>query len=411
MSRGRFLFRLDQGDQPAGGTLEYRPFGTRSLKIEIGTVIDLPPLTLNVEGPPGGNGRIYTLAGPGRELQISWGGGHENGPPAMAEDLAMAFEKSAALAGDRKRNTIFFNVRHLGPGLPANVPLTVKAVREDGTLQASLTITLSRPPGYSDDVIRLMPAGEETGRWAPSNGNRLPLYDSRWWPSDTINYVSSQPPSITVERDGDALLVKWARDKRIASIKDLTAPTILDIQDGLSFELFHFDDDHLVLRAWFFWLDKSIGHKFFVGRHEVPDVERFDMLLRKTDGQVLLACTDLHWRENWGQLIEPADPLEATIGLTIDQKWEMGRKAMGKIFTHEDDTRPRYNPLGFIHRLAERLAAGDEVVVKRAKGSEAHVPSLNNIGQATIGGHDEPIVLKKETRTVHEMTSTDVRKG
>ncbi|MCZ7669031.1 MAG: hypothetical protein M5U34_18485 [Chloroflexi bacterium] len=61
-----------------------------------------------------------------------------------------------------------------------------------------------------------------------------------------------------------------------------------------------------------------------MGRHEVPDAERFDLLLRPGDGLVTLACTDLHWREMWGQTIAP--PLEATVGLNWRQKAVLGKE-------------------------------------------------------------------------------------
>ena len=109
--------------------------------------------------------------------------------------------------------------------------------------------------------------------------------------------------------------------------------------------------------------------------------------------------------------MKPAAPIEATIGLDFKAKAGLLGHGLNKIFRHKEDTRPRYNPIGFIHRLAGRLAAGDEVVVKRAKGLEAHVPTLNNVGMATIDDEQRLIIVTKKTNTVTEMTSTDVRKG
>jgi hypothetical protein len=92
---------------------------------------------------------------------------------------------------------------------------------------------------------------------------------------------------------------------------------------------------------------------------------------------------------------------------------DLGREKLFKFFRGgEKAVRPRYNPLGYITRLAERLAEDDEAAVTRAKGTEAHVPMLNNIQQVKLDDEDEElIVTNRGTRSVHEMTSSDVRLG
>ena len=74
--------------------------------------------------------------------------------------------------------------------------------------------------------------------------------------------------------------------------------------------------------------------------------------------------------------------------------------------------RPHYNPLGYVSRLAERLAQDDEAAITRAKGTEAHVPTLNNIQQVKLDDENEELIItNRGTRSVHEMTSSDVRLG
>jgi hypothetical protein len=410
MNEGVFKFRLDIADEQDGGSFDYQPWGTRSLKLNISTQEDLPVLRLRPDRLSDKPGICYGNADGGHAFIISWGGGHEQGPPAMVEDFAFAFERAVELKGNKKANTIFFNLTHIGPDIPETEKVTIKAFRDDGSVQAILVIKLQKPNSYSDSVIWFSESSDGSNHWSLSAGNLLPVYDSRWWPGRYVNYEIVTAPPIKVERLGSVLKVRW-EDDLIAGITDLTNPTVLDQERALALELFHFDKNYVALRPWFFWLDKDIGFKFFFGRHEVPDAERFDMLINKNDGRVVLACTDLHWRESWGQVVDP--PLEATIGLTQKHKMDLGREKLFKFFKGgEKAVRPRYNPLGYISRLAERLAQDDEAAITRAKGTEAHVPTLNNIQQVKLDDENEELIItNRGTRSVHEMTSSDVRLG
>jgi hypothetical protein len=158
----------------------------------------------------------------------------------------------------------------------------------------------------------------------------------------------------------------------------------------------------VALRIWFFWLDKNIGKAFFVGRHEVPDAERFDMLIRRQDGATTLACTDLHWRETWGRVTR-GEPLKATLGLSREAKIKLAEGAMSKMWrvwqrAEDVDHKRPYNPLPYIERMAATL--GQEAVgTVRAKGTEAHLPALQNVETTDEDGRPP------------RMTSSDVRLG
>jgi hypothetical protein len=158
----------------------------------------------------------------------------------------------------------------------------------------------------------------------------------------------------------------------------------------------------VALRVWFFWVDKYVGGGFFVGRHEVPDAERFDMIIRRRDGRVLLAGTDLHWREVWARVL-PDKILRATLGMPRDTAMKLAREKWSEAWneiwgraTHRGgpgaDGEPPNNPVDpYIRRLAEREAT----VTLKAGGTEAHLPTLHNV----------------EQRRPPAMTSSDVRLG
>ncbi|MCA9875110.1 MAG: hypothetical protein KC441_15680, partial [Anaerolineales bacterium] len=403
-------FQLEQAQQD-GGSWDYRPWGTRSLKIRLATTQDLGPLRLRWPGAIQKAGLVCAYVGAGSEFVISWGGGHDPDVPVRTEDKWGAFEEIAPVLAGAEPNFLYFNVTHSGEALPESVPLTVEAYPDGGgTAVATLTLHLQRPAELPKRVIRLLPvtAGQ---RWEASEGEFLPLYDCRWWPARTVTYEKAERPPLAVQREGEQLLVQWA-GQTVARIVDQTRPLVLDQLDDVKFELFQFITparEYLALRVWFFWLNKEIKVLSLggLGRHEVPDAERFDLLLRKKDGLVTLACTDLHWREMWGQVIEP--PLVATIGLNLQQKAELGEEKLGSVFKKAaKDARRDYNPIGYIERLAEDLAQDDEELITRAKGTEAHVPMLNNVQQVTAGPDGQTIVVTKGTSTEHEMTSSDV---
>jgi len=199
-----------------------------------------------------------------------------------------------------------------------------------------------------------------------------------------------------VRVDGVNLRVEWG-DKVVAKITDHTNPSVLK-PESMRLELFDFDRNHLALRAWFFWLDTNIG-----SGHEVPDAERFDMLLRKNDGYVTLACTDMHWREMWAQI--DGAPMQATLGMSRAAKLKLlteGLEKVKAIFTgkkeadHEGVFSPVDGPEPLVPKQAARLGGGD--FATRGKGAEAHLPTIVN-------------VVEQSDATTLKMVSSDVRLG
>jgi hypothetical protein len=199
------------------------------------------------------------------------------------------------------------------------------------------------------------------------------------------------------------LIVDWdTHGNTIAVIDDYTTPSALLQGEALGFECFSFDEWSIALRLWFFWVDKFHGPAAFIGRHEIPDVERFDMIIRRNDGRALLAATDLHWREVWARII-PGKILHATLGMprkvAIELAKERWSDAWNEIWARarrQDQSQQVIeafnNPVDpYIRRLAEREAT----VTIKAGGSEAHVPTLHNV----------------EQRRPPVMTSSDVRIG
>ena len=406
-------FALDEEFVQADHPLIYRPWGTRTIKLKLITRTDQPALWVRPQGvlpEETALGIHKAYADDSRAFHITWGGGHERGPCAKTKDVLSAFETCAPLAAD-DTSYLFFNLTHAGTTLPSSASITVRAfecLSSRGVIverdHARLSLPIKLPPNLPpvDEIIRIVP-GEQDGTWITSAGRYLPDYDSRWWPSPEVTYEPGERPPVVVRTAKGALSIEWGEPgKTIAVIEDYTDPSVLLLAESIAFELFAFDQWSFVLRVWFFWVDKYIGGGFFVGRHEVPDAERFDMIIRRKDGQVLLAGTDLHWREVWARVL-PTKILRATLGMPRDtamqlakDKWsetwnEIWGKALHRAEKSTDTEHPN-NPIDpYIRRLAEREAT----VTVKAGGTEAHIPTLHNV----------------EQRRPPVMTSSDVRLG
>jgi hypothetical protein len=391
MSIDMINFQVDKSAN--NGELFYRPFGIRTLKLSVSTAKKMPPLRVRpkaIHKEESEADFILGYADDGRDFIVSWGGGHETGPCVKSKDSLMATEEPATLEPNTS-SIVFFNLRHVGPGIPNSAKLTLEAFEDEGgSIRADLSLKLKKPKMFTTNPIHYEEV--EPGNWVPQ-GNRMTSYDPRWWPRP-INYGFHQRfPLIHIKRMGKALSIQRS-GKEIAKIIDVTNPSILG-KDALAFELFNFDYWHYALRIWFFWLDNKIGRL-----HEVPDAERFDLLIRKVDGVVTLACTDLHWREVWGQIKDP--PMQATIGLTLEK--------IGNIFTEKikDSFSKRirenkvedkaYNPIKYIEKRAAVLGKQGGPI-GRASGPRSHIPDIKNV------------VKSSDEFDLSLMVSSDVRFG
>jgi hypothetical protein len=406
-------FPLDQRFVQADRPLVYRPWGTRTIKLKLTTRVDLPKLWIRPQAvlPEEAALGIYkAYADDCHALHVTWGGGHERGPCASVRDVLSAFETCAPLAAG-ETNYLFFNLTHAGETVPPSATVTLRAFeclettgkcseRDFATLRLPIQPPPDLPPVH--EIMRMAP-GRQENTWEPSAGRYLPVYDSRWWPSPEVAYEASERPPLVVRMQPAALVIEWGEPgKPVAVIEDHTDPSVLLLAETIAFELFAFDPWSVALRVWFFWVDKYVGGGFFVGRHEVPDAERFDMIIRRRDGRVLLAGTDLHWREVWARVL-PDKILRATLGMPRDTAMKLAREKWSEAWneiwgraTHRGgpgaDGEPPNNPVDpYIRRLAEREAT----VTLKAGGTEAHLPTLHNV----------------EQRRPPAMTSSDVRLG
>lgn len=406
-------FELDKRSEQPVQQLVYRPWGTRTLKLKLQSQVDLPALTIRprrILPEEQAMGIYQAYADDQNAFRITWGGGHESGLNARSKDVLGAFESSAPLKANES-SYIYFAVTHTGAQLPDSASVTINAYENASgnglrtEAAASLPVRLLLPDHMPpvDHIIRMVP-GEQADTWIASPGRYLPVYDSRWWPAPQVTYQPCECPPLLIRIDQGKLLVGWGEQgNTIAVVEDFTQPPALLLGESVAFELFAFDNWSIALRVWFMWVDKYVGGGAFLVRHEIPDAERFDMIIRRKDGRVLLACTDLHWREVWARVL-PAKILRATLGMpretalklamekwseTWNQIWAAPARLMGKV---QEEIEGINNP---VEPYIRRLAAREATVTLKASGMEAHIPTLHNV----------------EQRRPSVMTSSDVRQG
>ncbi len=400
MATGSIKFALDESNQDAA--LAYRPWSVRTLKVVVSVTAvnqnNFPALRLRTKrmADKDATGITCGYADQNDDFVISWGGGHEDGPCVKASDDGH-IEGCVPLTTTTTSN-IFLNVHHRGPGVPATAVLTLEAFDENDNdkVYARLTVTLQKPTVNASNILQLNPT--TFGKWQTNAGTLLPTYDPRWHPETDVTYVSSDAIPLQVQQDKFALRFLWG-GQEIAVIEDKTRPSMLDPNfsadkykpGGVHFELFHWDDEFIVLRIWFSWLNIRIpDHIWKVAKHEVPDAERFDLLIRRKTGSIGLACTDLHWREMWGRCEKQDEPITGYIGLTGGTLIRVGiEDIMNKKLPRslpENLTIKKKLPydllLDFVKREAAAFAeeeddGGGEVTL--GPGNQAHVPTLNNV--------------------------------
>lgn len=315
-------------------------------------------------------------SGQAPDLWVAWGAGDERGFCVKTKDR-FKIDKVALPLDDDKFYYVYLHLIHRPRDPFAHTPsektpvlskvegLTVQASGEDGQIYGETTVRLTAPATATNPLRAHWDWNLDAGvstitlRGAGDGPAQLPLYVSRWWPARQVEYAPVD--AATAQFLQDLKITYHRRDNgqnrsRVdvslgdTLLAEFTGDLALPLHDYrlCSAEAFRFVDDyHLVVRLWFYWVhlgfspdqlmtfvppDRradwrpeaervSDGLKGFIlpwhRREEVPDVERFDLLLDPNDLDVKYVGTDTHWQEFWA-IVADGEPLRARIATLLD---------------------------------------------------------------------------------------------
>ncbi len=251
-----------------------------------------------------------------RGLRIIWGGGQENGLQTIVK-------------GNDKKHLFLFV-------FPTD---NFKLLDYNLTLQVNKTIVGSNQPNMREEIIiKLSPIQDvqlleniahqkirnnsEIAK-ITFNGNLVCSYYPRWYPelfnliANTNNYYQFDP---TISNISLKLLKKSQgsdKDRIVLNFKEKETAIIEGDMDGANYhiDLFKFNNS-FIIRIWFLWISKKQFHdknnlvplqlevqtRGIFDNPELPDFERFDIVISSLNGNILAVCTDFHWQEYWYKL-------------------------------------------------------------------------------------------------------------
>lgn len=393
---------------PVPQSIDFLPYGTRTLKLRV--TADNPValrgerLILRSEHLPQGFGRrrFYSHEQGTTHFRVSWGGGRNRPGACLSSADVVVLEHKVPLQEcreiGREPSYVYLNVTHLHGSCQAPYTLLLGVHREDAPkheppLQVT-PITLTPPRQIADgEVKRPLRFDHSAGCFV---GRHVPRYLGRWWSPWQVRYV--EPPSIPalfLASLDDILAVEWHSGpedrvlggQRIAEIADhIALQSVAGDTRLFDAELYHLHGDYFVLRLWFSWL---MEHDIRTALDEIPDAERFDLVIDAATRQVVFAATDLHWREVWARASTgPGAPVRGHLGLmsesglqyvkdklpALDAARESWLAEVEKVLRQDSPRAGLRIPSEVVR--AELRDPGKSTA--RGIGLEAHVPSLEN---------------------------------
>lgn len=378
-------------------SVDYHPFGVKVLKLGVrrrkSVENDLPPLWIRPEGyqTPDLDSQPHAFgrADDDEDLWVAWGAGDEAGFAVNLADKNV-FEKESAPITDDTLYHIYLHLIHR-PADPLthqlnNKTLTVVAADAKGDIYGKLTVQLTTPQNSPNPVRTSWAWNQDndastlTFQGVGDAAAQLPRLVARWWPSQKIVYEDVDAKTaeflsqlkIIYKRQADADRGQLTCFHGDLVIADIAGDIRLPIHDQrlCAVDLFRFPDDHhIVIRVWFYWLHLTFSTDELTAfapaehlsawqaqagqlkanldsgsipwhiREEVPDLERFDLILDPDNLRLQYVGSDAHWKEFWAE-VDKGETLQARIATKRDipavvwQNWEI----------HKSE-KPIYNPL------------------------------------------------------------------
>ena len=251
-----------------------------------------------------------------RGLRIIWGGGQENGLQTIVK------------GNDKKYLFLFVfpsdNFKLLDYNLTLQVNKTKVGSTQPNTLE-EIIIKLSpiQDVQLIDNIAHQKVRNNSDIAKITFDGNLVGSYYPRWYPelfnliANTNNYYQFDP---TISNISFKLLKSsqgYDKDRIVLNFKEKEIAIIEGDMDGANYhiDLFKFNNA-FIIRIWFLWISKKqfrdknnlvplqleVQTRGIFDNPELPDFERFDIVISSLNGNILAVCTDFHWQEYWYKL-------------------------------------------------------------------------------------------------------------
>lgn len=367
--------------------LNYLPFGTTTLKVYFDPPADCPEGILTA-APLKRHGEreriIIAHEDYGSDLWISWGGGKAEG---------IHFDPS------KGQRYLYFNLTHRSSTIAEDYPITIQVKDEAGNLVTARRFVAVRPAARHP--LRLnwhsdWPFGS-TLQW---QGKHVPDYQSRWWPQQRLTFQKREVPPFTVRYDRMTTSDRWGRvvlslaGQTLARVEGRLESALHDVR-LFDADLFHFYENVWAVRLWFSWLHHSFTegdlHADVLGkavplvrdgREEIPDVERFDLLVDVEEKVIRYIGTDNHYKELWGQWGWER-PVQALIGHNVSAQtafFIFAARTTDTLVSLSGSRSHTYDPAPLIRQELESGGRGGLSFeeIRDAISWEAHAPIVDD---------------------------------
>ncbi|HLN33655.1 MAG TPA: hypothetical protein VK250_00075 [Nitrososphaeraceae archaeon] len=249
-------------------------------------------------------------------LKIIWGGGEENGVTTRVK-------------GKDGKYAYFFvfpmdNFRLLDYNLTLRINKTRVGFNGESTSEEmKIKLYPIQKVQLIDDIVHQKKEHNSQNTTITFEGNLLGNYYPRWYPehyslfNDSKNYYQLDNFISNISLKTFKKLEGQDRDRIILYFKQRKVGTIDGDMEGASYhiDVFKFNNA-FIIRIWFLWISKKqfleaknlepleieVTERAIFDNPELPDFERFDIVISASDGTILSICTDFHWQEFWYKL-------------------------------------------------------------------------------------------------------------
>jgi hypothetical protein len=251
-----------------------------------------------------------------RGLRIIWGGGQENGLQTIVK------------GNDKKYLFLFVFPMDNFKLLDYNLTLQVnKTILESNQSNMMEEIIIELSPIQNVQLIENIAHQKIRNNSETTKitfvGNLVGSYYPRWYPelfnliANTDNYYQLDS---TISNISFNLFKKSQgsnKDRIILNFNENEIAIVEGDMDGANYhiDLFKFNNA-FIIRIWFLWISKKqfrdknnleplqrdVQTRGIFDNPELPDFERFDIIVSSLNGNILAVCTDFHWQEYWYKL-------------------------------------------------------------------------------------------------------------